>query len=554
MISRSSILHQILHVLSIAAIAHILWIYTIDTPKAIYHCPLDRYGLAHYWIEENCYWSSSYAEAREKFVSLGNVLREQLLMAREKNETLDVVHVKSISYDVSDKDTVARHGSYKRYMETIQAFDTYEFQTTVPGIDTIDVMLITLRIPSNDNRDNINIIHSSGVHGVEGYLGSAIQLRFLHELIIQNEERLDSRKDALSKETKLRHVLIIHAVNPYGMRHHRRTNENNVDLNRNALSAEEWKLIRFRDPNFEGYVDLDSVLNPFSPVTNGELFSWVRAARHGGFEGDMSTLKQRDDEVQRTLHESRNESTEYNMPAVNNPVNAVNDWIAQIIEISKSIPLLMKAMLSVGYARTKRTLVSSQYLKQCGSQYGGGAHKYHSNDWENSIYALQHAIEHFAGFPMADPDWKVFWIDVHTGLGRYGEYSMLSSGRPKNAEAEDNASKPEWVRRLATLLRDSMGMDKSANDRVSKGYEVTRGFVNGEELCPLPHCFSKTQEFGTRPGVMVGMCMVLENKGYQVGGRDFAFSTSWAFNPRRLSWRRKTLRGGVEMLQRAFNF
>ncbi|KAL7488896.1 hypothetical protein ACHAW6_014492 [Cyclotella cf. meneghiniana] len=549
-----SVLRPTLHALSLAALAHILWIHTIDTPKSIYHCPLDRSGLKSHWIDENCYWSSSYADAREKFVSLGNVLREQILEAREKSRVLDAVDVKSISYDVSDQRTIVKHGSYTRYMETVKEFKTDEFQTTFPGKDTMDAILITLCIPSrNENKENFNIIHSSGVHGVEGYLGSAIQLRFLHELIIQNEKRLDSQQDTGSTDGELRQVLLIHAVNPHGMRHHRRTNENNVDLNRNALSAEEWKSIRSRDPNFSGYVDLDSILNPFLPVRNGELFSWVRAAGMGGFDGDMTRLKKRDEEVRNTPGERRVVSRQYFMPDLDMPVNYVNDWIAQNLEILKSIPRLTTALLRVGYDGLKRAFVTSQYLKPCGSQYGGGAHEYHINDWENSIYALQHAIEHFAGFFTSSPQRKVFWIDVHTGLGKYGEYSMLSSGRPTNPEAGVNASEPEWVRKLATQLNDALSTDKSGNDGVSKGYEETRGFVNGRELCPLPHCYSVTQEFGTRPGVFVGMCMVVENKGYQAGQREFAFTTSWAFNPRRLSWRRSTLRGGIDLLHAALN-
>ena len=60
----------------------------------------------------------------------------------------------------------------------------------------------------------------SGTHGVEGFAGSALQVGLLDEGI-QNE---------LSPESA---VLMIHAINPYGMAHLRRFNEDNVDLNRN---------------------------------------------------------------------------------------------------------------------------------------------------------------------------------------------------------------------------------------------------------------------------------------------------------------------------------
>jgi Protein of unknown function (DUF2817) len=69
------------------------------------------------------------------------------------------------------------------------------------------------------------IVHSSGVHGVEGFSGSAIQLAALEA--IKNGSLLIPPGSAL---------LFIHAVNPYGMSRLRRVNENNVDLNRNGLA------------------------------------------------------------------------------------------------------------------------------------------------------------------------------------------------------------------------------------------------------------------------------------------------------------------------------
>ena len=70
------------------------------------------------------------------------------------------------------------------------------------------------------------IISSSGVHGVEGYPGSAIQLSIMDKL-------------AKSKPFDDHAVIFIHAVNPYGMAWWRRFNENNVDLNRNFLRLDE---------------------------------------------------------------------------------------------------------------------------------------------------------------------------------------------------------------------------------------------------------------------------------------------------------------------------
>lgn len=64
------------------------------------------------------------------------------------------------------------------------------------------------------------LVTLSGVHGVEGFFGSGVQIEWLR--------RSENRR--LPQDTA---ALMVHAVNPYGFAWLRRTNENNVDLNRN---------------------------------------------------------------------------------------------------------------------------------------------------------------------------------------------------------------------------------------------------------------------------------------------------------------------------------
>lgn len=64
------------------------------------------------------------------------------------------------------------------------------------------------------------LVIMSGVHGVEGFIGSALQCDLLGR----------ARPDALPDDVG---VLLVHAVNPWGMAWSRRQNESNVDLNRN---------------------------------------------------------------------------------------------------------------------------------------------------------------------------------------------------------------------------------------------------------------------------------------------------------------------------------
>ncbi|RME54727.1 DUF2817 domain-containing protein [Candidatus Woesearchaeota archaeon] len=69
------------------------------------------------------------------------------------------------------------------------------------------------------NKKNLAII-VSGVHGVEGYTGSAIQNMFARHIINKNCS-----------------WLFIHALNSYGFKNNRRFNKNNVDLNRAFYDA-----------------------------------------------------------------------------------------------------------------------------------------------------------------------------------------------------------------------------------------------------------------------------------------------------------------------------
>src|SRR5438128_436045 len=64
------------------------------------------------------------------------------------------------------------------------------------------------------------LVHSSGIHGVEGFAGSAIQLQII---------------DALPAIAENAALVLVHVLNPYGMAWLRRVNEENVDLNRNCL-------------------------------------------------------------------------------------------------------------------------------------------------------------------------------------------------------------------------------------------------------------------------------------------------------------------------------
>lgn len=106
-------------------------------------------------------------------------------------------------------------------------------------------------------------ILTSGLHGVEGFVGSAVQQMFLKEVL----PGLDL--DEMG-------VLIVHGINAYGFKHRRRVSENNIDLNRNC-SVDTG----LYDSVNQGYTVLNPWLNPDDPVkVRGfkNLFFMARAA------------------------------------------------------------------------------------------------------------------------------------------------------------------------------------------------------------------------------------------------------------------------------------
>jgi hypothetical protein len=110
------------------------------------------------------------------------------------------------------------------------------------------------------------LVVSSGTHGVEGFCGSGIQVALLED---------DTVQAALAQSGAA--LALVHAVNPYGFAHLRRTNEDNVDLNRN-----------FRDfgqpiPPNAAYEEVHGFLVPTcwppGPDTEQPLGAYL--ARHG---------------------------------------------------------------------------------------------------------------------------------------------------------------------------------------------------------------------------------------------------------------------------------
>ncbi len=117
------------------------------------------------------------------------------------------------------------------------------FTITARGPQGEELAIDTARIGSE--RPHTLVLLTSGVHGVEGYAGSALQQLWLAQFAHDLPPGVG--------------VLLVHAVNPFGFAQGRRVNENNVDLNRNALT-------HFPGPQNVGYRGLNHWLNPGTPV------------------------------------------------------------------------------------------------------------------------------------------------------------------------------------------------------------------------------------------------------------------------------------------------
>jgi hypothetical protein len=291
------------------------------------------------------------------------------------------------------------------------------------------------------------LVHSSGLHGVEAFAGSAIQLQWLAEGVRPHPE--DNA------------IILIHVLNPHGMAWLRRFNENNVDLNRNFLAPAE----SFAGAP-EGYQALDEFLNPATPPSL-DLF-YFRAvwlvARHG-------------------------------MPAL------------------------------------RQAVAGGQHINPKGLFFGG-------EHLEQGPAKLQeYMAEHLAGVE------RIVAIDVHTGLGRFGNDRLLVDAAPGRT-AVNRSMRAVFGERLELL--DAHGVAYEA-----RGAQYNMYY----RLFPCAQTYFATQEFGTYHAMRVLEALRAENRWhhYGAGTVDHAAKIKLrnVFNPDDARWRQLILKRGGEVIQQA---
>lgn len=291
------------------------------------------------------------------------------------------------------------------------------------------------------------LVHVCGIHGVEGFAGAAVQLALLDSL------------PSLAGDCAL---VLVHVLNPYGMSHLRRANENNVDLNRNFF---------FGTAGWEGapagYATLDRFLNPPYPPARVSSFH-IR---------------------------------------------------------------LLLAELSLGESSIRQAVAGGQYDFPRGIFYGGsgleeGPRRY--GEW------LGDRLKGVA---------ELFVIDLHTGLGGYGEQSLF-------LRSETDADR----------LEASLGLPVSPDSRSRQsgvmGYEHEGGHSGiYRHLLPEAVAICLTQEFGTYEGRRLLRALRAENQHHHFGDDRL---DHWSkirlkamFCPEDFHWRSQVVSRGVALVHRA---
>ena len=214
-------------------------------------------------------------------------------------------------------------------------------------IDKKDGLYIdTFYLPSRSEQKNL-IVLTTGVHGSEGYIGSVMLDVFWQEIYPD-----------LNRENT--GVLVLANVNPYGMKYHRRYNENNVDLNRNfildwnsfdiTVNKDYPKVDKFLGPQkkmgnalwhevgFYGSMVKEVVSNGVDAVSNallGGQYEYPEGVYYGG-DGDEQSTAFVKNVFQWTLEESNYENVvhidvhsgygpRYNMVIFNSVYETMNE-------------------------------------------------------------------------------------------------------------------------------------------------------------------------------------------------------------------------------------
>lgn len=195
----------------------------------------------------------------------------------EKKEKIGRIIKKSAS-KTSEKDFLKKYFS-ENYFDARTKFRLITSNENMASWSETVQEDLTMDFAFKDSGSDKLLIIVSGVHGVEGYAGSALQLLFMEKIYEKFNESFS--------------LLVIHAYNPYGFCNNRRVNENNVDLNRNCLK--DYNSINEGDEKFRAlFLRHKKIFSPDSPRKNGLIeeskysFALAKVLLKHGVEGAIT--------------------------------------------------------------------------------------------------------------------------------------------------------------------------------------------------------------------------------------------------------------------------
>lgn len=293
------------------------------------------------------------------------------------------------------------------------------------------------------------VVITSGIHGVEGYAGSALQQLWMAEFSGKHPAGIG--------------VLLVHALNPYGFMFGRRTNEHNVDLNRNAL-------ITFPGPANPAYHAINSWLNPSSPAPRLDDFFW------------------------------------------------------------RALPPLLRHRR----AALAQTVAAGQYEFPEGLFYGG-----REREPSLAIFSNLLSAPCYAGVR------RVWQLDLHTGLGRFGQYQLLLEEPPTSLEFE------HFVRGFeAQTVKSNHGSDVSHYSAHGILSTITRNVFPGSQH------LAATVEFGTYGPTSLLRHLRAENRVHHHGATCSSDAVlirkrlRESLAPHSPAWRNAVIAGGRRLFTR----
>jgi len=290
------------------------------------------------------------------------------------------------------------------------------------------------------------VLITSGIHGVEGYAGSALQQLWLTEFA-----------QILPADTG---VLLVHALNPYGFAFNRRANEHNVDLNRNALAT-------FPGPVNPAYRSLNAWLNPGNPAPRFDDFAW-RALPH---------------------------------------------------------------LLRYGRSTLTQAIAAGQYEYPLGLFYGGC-----ERETSLAFFAELLAAPRFANVR------RIWHLDLHSGLGRFGHYQLL-------------IEEPPATRVFEHFYRGFGAQAVKSNHASNTTHYSAHGILSmlTHHAFPNSQIYATTVEFGTYSPAKLLRILRAENRAHHNGTQRSGDAARIrkqlrdALAPRDPAWQTAVIAGGRQI-------